>query len=80
MFETTEFKNIKFKKIILINHKNNYRKINLSKKVIKFKSSLLEDQKRRLEEKSINCEIASIDEIKISLKIFMLFILLLEKI
>ena len=63
-FETTEFKNIKFKKIILINHKNNYRKINLSKKVIDFKSSLLEDQKRRLEGKSINCEIASIDEIK----------------
>tara|TARA_Y100001970_G_C14095085_1_gene782176 strand:- start:54 stop:1199 length:1146 start_codon:yes stop_codon:yes gene_type:complete len=63
-FETTEFKNIKFKKIILINHKNNYRKINLSKKVIDFKSSLLEDQKKRLEGKSINCEIASIDEIK----------------
>ena len=63
-FETTEFKNIKFKKIILINHKNNYRKINLSKKVIDFKSSLLKDQKKRLEEKSINCEIASIDEIK----------------
>ena len=63
-FEITDFKNNKFKKIILIDHKNNYRTINLSEKVIKFKSNLLEDQKKRLEEKSINCEIVDINEIK----------------
>jgi len=63
-FEITDFKDNKFKKILLINHKNNYRTINLSEKVMCFKSSLLEDQKKRLEEKSINCEIISIDEIK----------------
>ena len=63
-FEITDFKDNKFKKILLVDHKNNYRTINISEKVMNFKSSLLEDQKKRLEEKSINCEIISIDEIK----------------
>ena len=63
-FETTDFQDIKFKKILLIDHKNNYRTINLSKSVTNFKSSLLEDQKKRLEEKSIDCEIININEIK----------------
>ena len=63
-FEITDFKDNKFKKILLVDHKNNYRTINISEKVMSFKSSLLEDQKKRLEEKSINCEIISIDEIK----------------
>ena len=63
-FEISDFKENKFKKILLIHHKNNYRTINLSEKVMNFKSSLLEDQKKRLIEKSINCEIVSINEIK----------------
>ena len=63
-FEITDFKDNKFKKILLVDHKNNYRAINLSERVTKFKSSLLEDQKKRLGEKSIDCEIVSIDEIK----------------
>jgi len=63
-FEINNFKNNKFKKIILVNHKNKYRTISLNENVISFKSSLLEDQKKRLEKKSINCEIVSIDEIK----------------
>ena len=63
-FETTDFQDIKFKKILLIDHKNNYRTINLSESVTNFKSGLLEDQKKRLEEKSINCEIININEIK----------------
>ena len=63
-FETTDFQDIKFKKILLIDHKNNYRTINLSESVINFKSGLLEDQKKRLEEKSIHCEIININEIK----------------
>jgi len=63
-FEINDFKENKFKKILLIDHKNNYRTINLSEKVMNFKSSLLEDQKKRLIEKSINCEIVSINEIK----------------
>ena len=63
-FEITDFQENKFKKILLVNHKNIYRTINLSEKVMNFKSRLLEDQKKRLDEKSINCEIVSIDEIK----------------
>ena len=63
-FETTDFQDIKFKKILLIDHKNNYRTINLSESVTNFKSSLLEDQKKRLEQKSIDCEIININEIK----------------
>ena len=63
-FETTDFQDIKFKKILLIDHKNNYRTINLSESVTNIKSSLLEDQKKRLEEKSIDCEIININEIK----------------
>ena len=63
-FEITDFKDNKFKEILLIDHKNNYRTINLGKKVINFKSNLLEDQKKRLKEKSINCEIVNIDELK----------------
>ena len=63
-FEITDFKDNKFKKILLVDHKNNYRTINISEKVMNFKSSLLEDQKKRLEEKSINCEIINVNEIK----------------
>ena len=63
-FEIGDFKNNKFKKILLIDHKNNYRTIKLSEKVMNFKSGLLENQKKRLIEKSINCEIVDINEIK----------------
>ncbi len=63
-FEITSFKDNKFKEILLIDHKNNYRTINLSEKVMNFKSDLLKDQKKRLKEKSINCEIININEIK----------------
>ena len=63
-FESSEFKNYKFKKIFLIMNKNENRKIKLSENVIKFKNLLLIDQKSRLEEKSIDCEILDISEIK----------------
>ncbi len=63
-FETTDYKNQKFKKIFLISNNNENKEIKLSEKVIKFKDSLFEDQKKRLEEKSIQCEILDISEIK----------------
>ena len=63
-FEITDFNNQKFKKIILISNKNENRTIELSEKVIKFKSLLIEDQKKRLEEKSIKCEIIDLSEIQ----------------
>jgi hypothetical protein len=63
-FELNDFNNQKFKKIFLIVNKNENRSIKLSEKVLKFKSLLIEDQKRRLEEKSLNCEIIELNEIK----------------
>ena len=63
-FETTDFQNNKFEKIYIISNKNDNRSIKLSEKVIKFKSLLIMDQKQRLENNSINCEIVDISEIK----------------
>ncbi len=63
-FEITDFTTQKFKKILLINNKNENRNIKLSENVLNFKDSLIEEQKKRLEEKSINCEIIDINEIK----------------
>ena len=63
-FELTDFKDSKFKKIFLISNKNENRNIKLNEKVIKFKSSLIEDQRKRLEQKLINSEIIDISEIK----------------
>ena len=40
------------------------RSIELSEKVLKFKANLLKDQKIRLDEKSINCEIININDLK----------------
>ena len=63
-FEISDFKDQKFKKIFLISNKNENRTIKLSEKLVKFKSQLIEDQKKRLEEKSINCEIIDLSEIQ----------------
>ncbi len=63
-FEITEFKENKFEKIYIISNENENRSIKLSEKLVKFKSLLIEDQKQRLKEKSINCEIIDISEIK----------------
>ena len=63
-FETGDFKDQKFKKIFLIFNKNENRTIKLSEKLLKFKSELIKDQKKRLEEKSINTEIIDLGEIK----------------
>jgi len=63
-FEIGDFKDQKFKKVFLISNKNENRTIQLSEKLIKFKSQLIEDQKKRLEEKSIDTEIIDLSEIK----------------
>ena len=62
-FEFSDFKEHKFKKILLVSNDTN-RTIKLSEKVLKFKANLLEDQKIRLEEKSINCETVNINNLK----------------
>ena len=56
--------NKNFKKIFLVTNKNENRTIKLSEKVVKFKSELIEDQKKRLEKKSINCEIIDLSELQ----------------
>ena len=63
-FEITEFQNNEFKKVLLVSNNNENRSIKLSEKVLNFKSKLIEDQKKRLKENSINCEIIDISEIK----------------
>ena len=63
-FETTDFQNEKFEKVYIISNKNENRSIKLSEKVIRFKSLLINDQKQRLENNSIACEIIDISEIK----------------
>ncbi|MDC3024649.1 DNA photolyase [Candidatus Pelagibacter sp.] len=63
-FETSDFQNNKFKKIYIISNKNENRSIKLSEKVIKFKSSLIEDQIQRLKNNSIDYELIDISEIK----------------
>ena len=63
-FEIGDFKDQKFKKVFLISNKNENRTIELSEKLVKFKSQLIKDQKKRLEEKSINSEIIDLSEIQ----------------
>ena len=63
-FETSDFQNNEFKKIYIISNKNETRSIKLSENVIKFKSLLIDDQKQRLNDKSISCEAVHINEIK----------------
>ncbi len=63
-FETGDFKNNNFKKIYLISNKNENRSIKLNEKVIKFKSLLIDDQKERLKNNFIDCEVLDISEIK----------------
>ena len=62
-FEFSDFREHKFKKILLVSNNTN-RTIKLSEKVLKFKANLLEDQKIRLQEKSINCETINISDLK----------------
>jgi deoxyribodipyrimidine photo-lyase len=62
-FEFSDFKEQKFKKILLVSNETN-RAIELSEKVLKFKADLLEDQKIRLGGKSINCETININDLK----------------
>ena len=63
-FETTDFKDFKFKKIYLISNKNENRSIKLSERVIEFKTHLIKDQEQRIKDQSIDCEIVDISEIK----------------
>ena len=62
-FEASDFNKFKFQKIFLVNNEKK-RKILLNSNVIKLKNFFLNDQLERLKEKSINCEIIDINDIK----------------
>ena len=63
-FEITDFQKNNFKKIYIISNKNENRSLKLSEKLLKFKSLLFKDQEQRLKNKSIDCEIVDISQIK----------------
>ena len=63
-FETTDFKENRFKKIYIISNRNENRSIKLSEKLVKFKSLLMKDQEQRLKDRSIDCEVVDVSEIK----------------
>ena len=63
-FETTDLKNNNFKNIFIVSNENETRSIKISNKNINFKKFLIDDQEKRLKEKSIKCEKINIKEIK----------------
>jgi len=63
-FESSNFTDTQFKKIILIKQNNENREIKLSENVVKFKELLNEDQKKRLKQKNIECQILEINDLK----------------
>ena len=73
-FETSDFVNQKFDKILLVSNDNKNRQIILSEKLIEFKNALIKDQKKRLNERSIICEIITIEDLlRIKDKIYALY-------
>ena len=63
-FEITDFQENNFKKIYIISNRNENRSIKLSEKLVKFNSLLMKDQEQRLKDKSVDCEVVDISEIK----------------
>ena len=63
-FQITDFKENRFKKIYIISNRNENRSIKLSEKLVKFKCLLMKDQEQRLKDKSIDCEVVDVSEIK----------------
>jgi hypothetical protein len=73
-FEFADFKDQKFKKILIVSNKNKNRQIKLSENTINFKTLLINDQLKRLKEKSITSDIIDISEVKnIDEKVYALY-------
>ena len=73
-FEFADFKDQKFKKILIVSNKNENRQIKLSENTINFKTLLINDQLKRLKEKSIASDIIDISEVKnIDEKVYALY-------
>ncbi len=62
-FEFSDFRDKKFKKILIVNS-NEDRQISLSDNIVKFKESLFQDQLDRLKKFSTDCEVIKIKDIK----------------
>ena len=63
-FETTDFAKNNFKKIYIVSNQNKNRSIKLSEKLLKFKSLLIENEQIQLKNRSIDCDVIDINEIK----------------
>ena len=63
-FEFTDFKDQKFKKILIVSNKNENRQIKLSDNVLNFKTHLIKNQLKRFKEKSIASDIIDISDLK----------------
>ena len=63
-FEQSDFKDQSFKTIYFVFNENETRQIKLDEKVINFKKSLIKDQLESLKNKSLNCKIINIQDLK----------------
>ena len=63
-FNQTDFKDQSFKNVYFIFSGNETRQIELDEKVLKFKKSLINDQIEILKNKSLNCKMITIDNLK----------------
>ena len=63
-FEQFDLNNISFKNIYFVFNGNECRQIKLDKKVLSFKKSLMNDQVEFLNNKSLNCKIINIQDLK----------------
>ena len=63
-FDQTDFKDQNFKNIYFVFNENETRQIKLDEKVLNFKKSLINDQIGNLKNKTLNCKIITIDDLK----------------
>ena len=63
-FEQSDFKAQSFKNLYFVFNENETRQIKLDKKVIDFKKSLINDQIENLKNKSLNCKMINIKDLK----------------
>ena len=63
-FEKSDFKNQSFKNLYFVFNENKTRQIKLDEKVIDFKKSLITNQIENLKNKSLNCKMINIKDLK----------------
>ena len=63
-FELSDFKDQSFKNLYFVFNENETRQIKLDEKVIDFKKSLITDQIENLKNKSLNCKMINIKDLK----------------